>query len=170
MNKLPYIPAIESASELLDLVANSPELHKRMKLLLETQDEINRSLKRYSEITDVQAYRANADDRMAQAEQARKEADEHVRKRREEAQAIVFDVQAFKAREAEYAKGVKAGLAKRSDELDQRESKLIARVEEVEQSGKELLTRMVEADRKLKHAQELEAEFNEKLAKMRAIA
>ena len=168
--KLPYIPEINSASELLDVVANSELLQERMTLLLKLQDDINNELKRWQEFGDVQAYRDLVDTENAASKAKRFDADAYSDRTIKVADSILGKARATEKQAEDFHKSVRTSANAREEKLDLWEQEITKREQAVARDLVNSAAFVEEAKRLLKEANETRATYEAKLAKMREIA
>ena len=167
---IPYIEQLESLSDLLDLLGNKNELGKRLKALSETEQLVNARLKRWEGLEKVEVLQGKAQAMMAEAQEARKQANDYalaVRAKADEDSKANMDK--LKVQHQNLNKRTN-DLSKREDELTAKEKDLVVR-EDVCIQDMNAAAKVEEYARALMaEAQAMKKDYDERLAKIRGIA
>ena len=169
ISKLPAIPAIEEASELISLVANSPLYKERMEKLLDIYQKLSVEINRYNHLNVLDNTLSDAQDKLAEANRKSAEADAAMK----DASQYVVDVKskasdeiAVKfsrlANEESRIRSMGSDLAKREAALSDAEAQLDA-------EGAKVAEQITEAKNIFASASKLQREYESKLAQLKAM-
>ena len=169
ISKLPTIPAIEEASELISLVANSPLYKERMEKLLDIYQKLSIEINRYNHLNVLDNTLSDAQDKMAEAKRKSAEADAAMKDANQyvvDAKSKASDEIAVKfsrlASEESRIRGLGSDLAKREAALSDAEAQLDNETVRVARESND--ARVI-----LQTGQKLQQEYEAKLAQLKAM-
>lgn len=167
--QLHYIQPFESASDILDLLANSEKFSARMKQMMDMEKSINDKLDRYKEITDIESIRQQALGLQASAKEVMAEADKYAAGKKEAADAYV-SAQEQKIEDTHAALNVRGEtIAGRELAVAKREAELTEYEAEVGKREADAVKLMDRANAGNVRAEKLQAELEAKLARINQI-
>ena len=174
--KLPAIPEIEDAAELLSLVANSKLYTERMSALFDIYGKIKTELDAYIKVRTLEEREGDARETTAKAGAlmtAAREADEVAQKIVAESRKSADE---FTAQAQKEIGAIRADLSERQRVIDEAEKELDDRRNSLEKTENHLKTQYAELDEQRKivtqmhhNAVAMKIEYEEKLSKLKAL-
>ncbi len=167
--KIPAIPEIEDAAELISLVASSTKFKERMTSLFETYDQIKKGLELYRQYQDIDASMGLAQQLVTEAKLVKAQADKDSSAAKAEAEAHDTEIAAKRKAYGQWQNGMKLNQEARDKALDDREAALVKREAAVAEASLTAKFMQDEASKLLKVNDELKRDLEAKLGKLRQI-
>ena len=167
--KIPVIPEMEEASELINLVSGSALYKERMTKLLEAYGQIGVGLKQYKAYQDIDSKMGEAQALVSEAKAARAIAGKLEADSKLIAETSLAEMAKRKEAMEAWHTGVRDGNEKRIKELDEREAALVEREKVVIKTTATVKFMQDEASKLIKENAELKDELEAKLGKLRQI-
>lgn len=167
---IPSIPAIEGASELLDLLNNSPVLKKRMEDMMALSELINQRLRRYQDFETVEIFQRQADARTAKAKTDKEEADEYAKQKRKEVDDLLIDANREAARIGSDLSSRQQAVEHLARVTKQKEAMLVALQTDLQKLKADLDKQGALAKQTMGDAINLRDDFSSRMEKLREIA
>lgn len=169
-NKLPVIPVLEDATELLAVISNSQKWKERLEKMIAHEEFMQAAVAKAEKIGDLeQALNLAASDR-AEAERIRKEAEEYAERTKKEADVVLESAkEKIQTRERELAEqGVLwAEQLRQVREENSRLQIFDATVRKAEEEAQAKLTR---AEGLLKRANEIREDYQDRLEQIKKLS
>ncbi len=167
--KIPAIPEIEDATEMINLVASSVKFKERMTAMVDVYAKVKEGLELYQQYKDIDSKFGEAQSLVDAAHQKMAMADKEVATSKEMADKTLSAMSEKKAAYELWQSGVRAGQDSRDKELDDREAKLAEREVAVGKATVTAKFMQEEASKLIKDNAELHDELEAKLGKLRQI-
>lgn len=168
--QIPNLIKVETISDILDLLGDQTKLGKRTKDLATLEATLRELLKRYNDLTDVEAYLQAATAKMEEANAKMAEAQSLNSAKLEEVAKVDAEIVGKREALANDVRSARQFAAEHQRKLNERETQLIEREKDVAEREKNASALSQDAQEKIAQATGTISLYNEKMARLKELA